>query len=754
LAQGPLRYISRRAKGRSPNQLFVALEPLLHEALVDNTALRAKHLSDYYVSRRLSAYSPESHKALVQRMPPDIRALSVPDESGPAIVGSVELDLINFLLHYHNNRVLSIVGSVGVGKTTFVQFVLEDLTRRCKSLSSFVPIFINCLAIGDNAPSFGDLLYEAAKQTKSAFHSRDVPSGKLRGIEQLATNCMEKQARVIPGTASYFTEFLGELINLCQESFEPVIVFDNLDQLDPEAVARIGALSRAAHINTGLTVITALRPSTQCTQLELGYGKGAFYKFIIELPPPDLRSVISRRLRKVLTGYMSLKLKNQQGFDLEFPDIDRSLESLTERLLSHRNQEIFLQEICNNNVRLALVAFEYFLRYRELSFNLLFPVKLPSESSAGSGSRAPTSWLNHLLKGLMVGDREFYVDGEGSPITNILAFNRPRNEPNFLVLYRALALLGWADTMVEKPKLVGWLEDLGHDRALVLDALEFLLQRALVYSPETERHISRARHLRISNSGNYYLTSLVQEPQYLYECIYDVPLPHQNWDDQKGDSFRARIASIFELLEIALQAERSELTYFLDGTARPEILGSIVTYGFFTRQLLNSTSGLLRGGLGAKGEGVRQASKVFEKRLEKFQSELSVAEQQLRTALATHSLLPRDRAQLKSVEMSVGPYSELKIRAPATLSPAEKNTVDVELTLPQAEADAPLVMCWRGTSPQQGFQEFVDLKRTDTHQTYRGKFAVSGVDKPQQFPDSTVTVFQSGNPVFLTRFQI
>jgi hypothetical protein len=142
------RYISRRYKRLQPNSFFVLLEDHFQKALVDGAKPLPKE-ENLYVCQRLTSYPAASRQALLNRMPSDIANL-VLSENPEVLIDILELDLVDFLLHYDNNRVLIIIGSVGIGKTTFINHVLFTLRRKCLSLQHIIPIVINCLGIGTN----------------------------------------------------------------------------------------------------------------------------------------------------------------------------------------------------------------------------------------------------------------------------------------------------------------------------------------------------------------------------------------------------------------------------------------------------------------------------------------------------------------------------------------------------------------------------------------------------------------------------
>jgi Cdc6-like AAA superfamily ATPase len=262
MSQGAVRRISERSSARKPNPMFAALENELHAVLIDR-----QPIPDYYVCKRLSSYPRASRCALIERMPDDIRALIASDSDFQQYVDTSELDLIDFLLNYKNNRVLSILGAVGIGKTTFIHYVLNDLRKRCPSLRHFVPIIMNCLRIGTSEPTYQDFIYEISNATReSLIDQSNIGLTDFNPLQALLTDSALEHTG--GASSAHFVDFVSALKSACGKQVQPIIVFDNVDQLSPESVIRVGELGRAVHLKTGLCIVTALRPATHYLQVD------------------------------------------------------------------------------------------------------------------------------------------------------------------------------------------------------------------------------------------------------------------------------------------------------------------------------------------------------------------------------------------------------------------------------------------------------------------------------------------------------
>jgi hypothetical protein len=724
--------------------------------LIENTELSTTALEEFYVCKRLVAIPPDNRDALVRRVPDDVRALAEASADQEARADALELDFIDFLLTYKGNRILSVIGSVGVGKTTFLRYVLQSLRAECASLRPYVPVFINCVALASPHPEYHDLLFEIVGSVEQVFLGKksDVSTGGKSdpaiGVAQTQSLLADyRQLGFSLRNASDIVEFLQRLRRVCQEGCEPVVIFDNVDQLKPEVVADIVALARSVHLRTGLCVITAMRPATHSTQVELQRGNGAFYSYYIEITPPDLRPVIRRRLKRALSNVGSLSFVNPKGATFVVDDPERALSSIIEKVLTPKVQEIFLRDLFNNDLRHALIGFSAFLKYRELRPELMFEMR---PTSGKELEPLLGSWFDHLIDGMMISDQEHYSEGQNSPITNLLQFEY-QGRLDYLVQYTCLSLLGWAGRFVERRTMVEWLQTFGYDADMSIAVIRRLLGRRLLYSPEVERptELDSVHSVKLSTSGQYYLDHLIQHPQYIYNVVYDIDLPHAGYKDFASDGFFPRMTSVSELIETVFAAEIRQLTFLLESKRGIYLLGAIKNAGLLTRRLLTAAEELLEGGRHSRFEGPRQASVDMLPRLRELDANLKSGELRIEDELRKHHFAPAVPKGRKTVEQAVGRSNNIRLNVPLELAPSLPNRVGIEVDLNGIKEVNPVVLYWRGLSEHGRFEEITELRRHHERATYEGEFAIREVDTISPFPASSVTVFAGSDPVLVTR---
>ena len=742
MVAGPARRISTRSNVRNPNAMFTALSTELHSVLLEGAVPPASDLSEYYVSHRLSTYSIHESTELLKHMPKDVRSLITNESNECSQLGSLEMDLIDFLLHYKNNRVVSIVGTVGVGKSTFVRYVFGNIRKLCPSLHKYFPVIINCLYIGTKNPLLQDLLYDACRAIRETLAT--MPNPDAIDVQQMHQVLADHRLSATSNVSSaYFIEFMHKIKDICDEACEPVVVFDNLDHLSPTSVPEVIELARAIHLSTGLAILTTMRPATHAIQSELSAGKGAFYSFLIAVNPPDIRAVIKKRLQLAFEKTKSRRTKLGTDLNLEIVDPQRSINSLCEKVLNPRTQQVYIRDICNNNVRRALLAFENFLRYRDLKLGLLFDVKIQaSEVLHGT-------WFDHLIDGLMIGDYDTFIDGKG-PISNILCFDGG-GDSDYLILYQALCIVGWSGRPFVKLRALGdWLEKFGYKWLLSRTAIEHLLRQGLLYSPEAENDIGRARNIRLSNSGLYYLEFLVENPQFLYNSIYDVPLPHGKWEEGEPDSFAVRIHSIWELIENVYARERLQLETMVENLEHIGALGAVDHAGFLAGRLCKAALRLTKDAQHARSETTRGVAREYDERFQRILRDVVSSEVTLRKELARMKLIPNKSIPVETIEGLMSRTNTIRLVVPSQLAPAKHNSVAIEVDMEGIEEAHPVVALWQATVGSTNYGEIVELTRSAEKSIYRGNFCVSDVTQISNFPESSVTLFCATDPISIT----
>jgi hypothetical protein len=737
--------VSRRFESSETNAFFDATSVYLHAVLANNVEDNPRELAEYYVCERLSSYSEANRSAILDRMPDDVKAFDQAGAGGRRL-GYIELDLIDFVLHYPSNRLLSVVGSVGVGKTSFIRYVLQTVRSECPRLQAFAPIIVNCLAIGTRSPQPQDLLYELLRAIKS-WTAEEAQRGQVRPeLSKLYDDALQAY-RAQPSaeeTSAGFIDLVSRLKDSLGDKNQLLLVFDNLDQMFPQSVTEICSLARAVHVALRVGVVVTMRPTTYRTQAESAPERGAISHFSIEVRPPDLRSVIRIRMTKILRSHATPVVKTLVGVPIEILDVEKSVASISDKILNPKTQSVLIRDLCGDSVRKALAAVEYFLRYRDLKYHLLFATKtdaIPVETLHGN-------WFDHLLDGLMIGSRRYYADGNG-PISNVMTFDCSGKD-DFFILHWCLAALSWTGRFTTRRTIIDWLLRVGFREDHCVAALDHLISRRLLFCPTSESAARVDAEIKLSRIGTYYLGTLLKHPQYIYNAIFDVPITHARWQEGGDDTFPVRIHSICDFLSKLSELECDHLDLICNSSETNLDILSIANHSLtLTRKLLTAAETLIMRSRYARFSGAREAAEHVEGPFAKMDIRVASTERRIREALKQHRWLPSTEQTTKRLERSLGHSSDLTVEIPVQVGPALRNEIKLLLTLPEEAGSDRLTLFWQGETADHSYQELAELKRSSADGQYRCDFVVSGVKDIAEFLRSRVTVFSATKPLFV-----
>lgn len=732
------RYISHLLDADHTNEFFRAIDDVLHDSLLYNLGNTQPDVDAIYVHQRLHYHTEREFKTLVGRLPSDIRDAIINSDGPAANIGYLEADFLDFIINYEENQVLVIRGSIGIGKSTFVRFLLNTVIPHYKGSSSHVPLLVDMFETGSHNPTFQNTLTvirrEIERRTHLLRYKDDVPIPT-----DGADGNLEKE------DPSAIVEYLSQFAKRV-EGVRPFVVFDNLDHLDLEVVFSLCGLARGIFRATGMPVVLALRDTTHAEVVAHLKDRNTFYQFRIELPPPDLRQVVHRRLVKAFKNQRRITARN--GATIAF-NSSRAIKSISETILKEDLQADFLRGVCANNVRTALRGFVYFLRYHNLDYSLIFGLPISNDrpqSHEIDNARHPhyTSMQQHFFVGLLEGPRLTYKDESGSPITNVFVTHADGAAANFTITFRLLSYLGFVNKLTSQAEVRAALY-YHHPHIESLDsALGKLLERQLIYSPETDFILSRAKNIRLSHAGRYYLEHLIKNRDYLYRIIYDIPLPHAAWRRGAHDSFRMRMNSVLEYLEAVTSAEENELNSLRKSSGHERIKSVIKSQGLLSTCIMSLADEICAGGQHSRDTAVTRAAAEYRSRLEAYRSNVLNLQESITSYLGDVNAGGRSMLPGADEFMMTGSDLELVAVAPQKLSADSANTCRVSLNLAEIEAVEDLtesvVLLWELEGGGKA-KKLVPLRRSSSSCRYSGEVTFDHHDEPVDFPSSRLSLY-------------
>ena len=519
-----------------------ALETVYNKAFPRDPLPRLdKALKLHYITER-QGYGSFSQEALLSRIPRRFRRFPL---------GKAEIECLDFLLNYKADRILSIVGARGAGKTSFIHYLEYLLDQRR------TPTTPNLIIINGNRevkPGVKEFTAQIAQEI-SALAERhrarhwDSPITLAmtigKGILEPPEDCT--RAMLIDA----FQQMKSLLPN--EDPRMLVLVFDNLDPLPVDSIDIAFHLARDIHQALGIGSILCMRPSLFRKLGDRG-GARQFVKSYIRIHPPKLCAWLARFPTTMNDAIREARkdglVSHAHGKCLTPLILDqgcRRFVSLFEDRPLDDDPTVFLESVCAQDMR----------HLRNLMHRILENASLPSAWLLGNEAASEVKF--HPLSAAMEGPNRCYH--RNADIANVLCFEKD-GEVHCLIMHRLLNVLSDLEPR-KTPKVLDWMRAYGYDNELTLEALEVLRICNLVYGSDLDVKWSvtqQPEYCGLTAGGKYFLQHLLENPDYLTAAVLDVPLEHRVLKRTHVDSFAARMHSLAEYLAEVCQHENWQIS--------------------------------------------------------------------------------------------------------------------------------------------------------------------------------------------------
>ncbi len=752
-----MRRISATNNETSCNLLFAKHETDFWDAFIDNNVLTAEDLNDYYVSSRRAAVSEVQIEELLVRLPiefSELYAATIKARNNPEIdldyrIGYYELDLIDFLFNISANRVLCVIGTVGIGKTTFLTYIFQSLRKQMSALQRYVPITISFMQYPGEVLSDDDLFSSIVLQAINCLEAEISWEGN---DERLREGIRSHLAKLKEFSKIEHRSQLVELIDFIKrelvfdiENREYVFIIDNVDHLDNSSISKVSVFARALFLESRLAIVLGVRPPSFSSHVATDAHRGAFNSFRIHLAPLDLGAYFTRRIKLVFPDELiSLPVDNDSTV-ITVP-VKSAVRNIVKNVLNSENSKLILEGVSNNSIRKASRAFLNIARYEHFEPRVLFST-VDSDSVRSSRSSRMT---DTLIDGLMHGEFKYYRDDVVHPVvSNLYVFDHPEYEPDYLIQYRILSVLDWAVKSIDFDVLLNWLMAYGYEQRQVTFCLHQMLARGLVFSPESDHDISLVRYISYSPSGQYYLRELISSKQYLWNAIYDVPLEHSAFHSKDDSHFFGKMSSICEFLEKLHMFETKQVELSRNTKYVPRLLGSISKNGLLQRRVLSAARKILVGAKHSRKESVRKNATIFDMKLSKVEECISSLEKKITTILFEERL--SDISPIVNMNICTKKWGQdhsVTLWIPQLIEPARQNTIAIECDIGHNAKTVSLVGRLQGLGQNKYVDEIAELRRKpELPDKFVGSFRVEGALPNTNLSSVRLSLFAESRPI-------
>jgi hypothetical protein len=518
------------------------LSELIIEDLLRSNELRKRFLQECYSrSGALSQYALVSKTILQTRY----AALFAPEVQGPTTTPAVDRDGVSaeLLAQSLSRRPIILIGDVGVGKTTFVRYLIH--VEAAPLFENVITIYINLGAQATLATDLRTFLLDEIGRQLREDHGIDIfERNFVRGIyhgdlERFSRGIYSDIREANPDLYKLKEiEFLEERMKNAEQHLKQslshiakgrrkqiVFFIDNADQRDDATQQLAFLMSQEIAENWHpVTVFVALRPETFYRSLRIGTLSG-YHPKAFTISPPRIDNVILKRLRfayKLTTGEIPIQSLTG-GIEVRLQNLGYLILVLLDSLERHEEIGECIDNIAGGNVRLALDLVRGFFGSGHVDTQKIVRIY--------ERDRFYIIPLHEFLRAVIYGDAEHY-DPEQSPVANLFDISQVDPKEHFLLPLTVglLASSGGSDTeegFVDTAVVYERLQGLGFtpeqiDVAIIRGHKKKLLETAARRIPQPGFDMPQA--LRVTTVGLYHIARLSRMFPYIDSVIVDTPI--------------------------------------------------------------------------------------------------------------------------------------------------------------------------------------------------------------------------------------
>lgn len=447
------------------------------------------------------------------------------------------------------NQILLLIGSVGAGKSTFVDYLMHvALPKDVRDKTVWVRINLN------DAPLHHELAYRWVAESivtefKAQYANLDFDSlemlEKIFGRE-LATLRRGPLKLLDPKSNDYRVRVADRLLTLQADPLAMgkgiaqhvcsgpnilmVIVLDNCDKRTRDEQLLMFQVASWIQNEFRCLVVLPLRDVTFDLYKNSPPLDTAIKQFVFRIEPPSFPDVLQKRVHLALKeigrnkGNESLSFQLPNGMRVTYPAEDQGLylASILRSLYAHdRFVRQVLTGLAGRDVRKALELFLDFCMSGHIGEDEIYKIRCFEGNYA-----LPLSVVARVLLRL---HRRFY-DGKHTPIKNILQCDPEDTLPDH---FTRLTILHWLSSRLRERgpanvegfhrirNLIVDLVTLGHDAGRVREELLFLARENCIVAEHLRSDtIGDDDLVKITAAGVVHL-QLMANPEYLAACAED-----------------------------------------------------------------------------------------------------------------------------------------------------------------------------------------------------------------------------------------
>jgi hypothetical protein len=506
----------------------------------------------------------------------------------------ISKELIDQFANSLSKRPILLVGDVGVGKSTFI-----DYLRKVEAANAFEKAISFKIDLGSRAIISRDIrlaiisvikeqlfdIYgidieddDFVRQTYFLELKRFKKSVKVKRLYDIdPEKAVENEIDFLSAKVDKEIEHLKKSLEyICKHQKKQIITFiDNCDQRSDEDQETAFLVSQEFSTDWPMIVFISLRPETlQRTKRESGALSG-YHTKAFTIPPPRLDEVIYKRLefaQKITGGEIALsKLSTKTSFS----QLHHLIEVFKYSLENNDSLLTFLNNISNENIRKAIELVKKFFGSGHVDMEKIL------EIYHNKGSYLIP--IHELLRSVIYSDNIHYSPSN-SEIINVFDVRNYKSNEHFLLLIFLSILDEYSknsrnDGFISIEDLYISMQGIGYATKQIDSVLNFAYSKRLFETSQKGDLINQNNselNIRITNLAVYHLRFLINSFTYVDAMIVDTPI----FDDQ----FRKLIKNAISIND---RLERCEIfAKYLDTQwDKSSLSTSLFDWGMISAQL-------------------------------------------------------------------------------------------------------------------------------------------------------------------------
>jgi len=534
------RHISvPRKKDRNP--LFPFLGEIVHRVFQD----LASNESESEILEHCYVDSPRKQDKHTPYFDHEIKLLYVSKKDA----GDFQQRICSSLntLEPNKSEVILLIGSVGVGKSTFLQRFRKVLAKE-EIDNSGIWLYLNFKQFSDTGENLDNFIYKQIDTIlsseyahlslddwsflKQAYHSdyEKLRKGVLSPIFKSNPDTFEErfgdyvQKKISDDREQHCINILSTAIKRLSKSI--FLVFDNADQLNTETQNKIFLAAQKLAGSIGCFALLAMREESYWKNRNAG-PLNAFHTTAYHVQPPTLKQVLSKRFQYAKQLISENKVNVYGDYEVSNDELLEIFNRLVQSLLGPDESYIrFIEAISTRDIRRALDLIAAFMISGHTNIEALL------KDVRKSRPKRITIPFHEFLNAIILNDHEVYSESN-CDVINLFALTGTKDASNFntvAVIGRIAHAQNTRTTEIGNgyiliEEVVNDCHSVGILPETTSSILNVLNTRRLIETETTIKdNVHQSKYVRITASGKYYIEELVKLFGYLDLVIYETPI--------------------------------------------------------------------------------------------------------------------------------------------------------------------------------------------------------------------------------------